>query len=566
MNENKLTISEVIELYTEKKLSIRKISNIFKVNHKKISEILISQNISLNKKGGQIKNGNSEEIEKLKTKKYFSVSKDLIAVCKKTGTIINDPNNLSGKLTKHILINYGDIKIPSNNYQRKKYELDHHKKWFEEYFDIVEIEKKESKTCKLCNWSTTDLENRTGSLTKHIIKEHNYNINDYLIKFPEEKKLFTQENKNQKKIKEFILQENYVICSICGEKMKSVNNKHLKEKHGISVLEYKLKYPGEKIVSKKTSNKLSTHLKKINENLQPTWTSKGEIEIKEFIESLGFQTEKSKNRKILEGKEIDLIIPEKKIGIEYNGLYYHTENMGKNYSYHLNKLLESNQVGYKLIQIFEDEWMTKKDLVKEKLKHIFGKNDGIKIGARNTEIRKITKEEKGFFLNKNHIQGNDKSDIFYGSFYNDILVGVMSFNSKRNLTKSKENEYELSRFAIKSGYIVSGLASKIINAFILDYSPKSIISFADRRWTLDGNKNLYTTMGFKLTSIIKPTYFYYNSKFDRYKRFHKFSFGKSNLKKKFIDIDLTKSESEITKSLGFSKIWDCGLFKYELTV
>ena len=35
-------------------------------------------------------------------------------------------------------------------------------------------------------------------------------------------------------------------------------------------------------------------------------------------------------------------------------------------------------------------------------------------------------------------------------------------------------------------------------------------------------------------------------------------------KKKYNEIDFTKSESEITTELGYSKIWDCGLFKYQL--
>ena len=96
---------------------------------------------------------------------------------------------------------------------------------------------------------------------------------------------------------------------------------------------------------------------------------------------MGFEVHKGKNRKLLEGKEIDLIIPQLKIAIEYNGLYFHTEDRGKNSTYHLNKTLACKQFGYKLIHIFEDEWMVNKELVKSKLKHILGVSDGIKIGA-----------------------------------------------------------------------------------------------------------------------------------------------------------------------------------------
>jgi hypothetical protein len=205
-------------------------------------------------------------------------------------------------------------------------------------------------------------------------------------------------------------------------------------------------------------------------------------------------------------------------------------------------------------------------MVKNKIKHLLKINDGIKIGARKTEIKKIEFKEKSVFLNNNHIQGNDSSIISYGAYFNDILIGVMTFNDKRNMTKSIDGEFELTRYAVKQDYIVNGLASKIIKRFINDYSPKKIISFADRRWTPDGNNNLYTHMGFKLCEIIRPGYSYYNSKVDRYKRFHKFGFGKNSLKRKFPELDFSKTEKELMTELGYDRIWDCGLFKYELTI
>ena len=557
-------IQHIIGLYINEGYSTHKLGELFKVGHKKISQILRENNIEMKKRGGQIKIGNSNEIEKTKVKKYVSENKDLVAKCKKTNVIINDPNNLSGKLTRHIIETYGDVNIPTNTYQRKKYEQLNGMKWYEEYFDIIEVDEKPKRKCGLCNWETNDIDNKSGCFTNHIESSHNIGIDEYLTQFPKDIKYHLSYNKKLDRDIELLKEENFVICQLCNNKMKGISNTHLKNKHNISVEEYKLKFPNSKIVSESTSNILSELIKETNINFQPTWTSKGETEIKEFIEGLGFETYKGKNRKLLEGKEIDLIIPSVKIAIEYNGLYYHTENMGKNSVYHLNKTLACNQLGYKLIHIFEDEWVVNKELVKSKLKHILSVSDGIKIGARKVVVNKISKEDKSYFLDVSHIQGNDKSDIFYGAYYNEILVGVMTFNSQRNMTKNIEGEYELSRFSTRQGYVISGLASKILKQFINDYSPSSIISFADRRWTTDGNNNMYTKLGFELTSILKPTYFYYSSKMNRYKRYHKFSFGKNSLKKKYVGIDLNKSESELTKELGYSKVWDCGLFKYKL--
>ena len=499
MSLTSLQIENIIELYTNQGYSTHKLAELYKVGHKKISQILKESNVEIKKRGGQIKIGNSNELEKSKVNKYISDNKELVAKCKKTSIIINDPNNLSGKLTKHIIEIYGDVNIPSNTYQRKKYEQINGKKWFEEYFDVIEVDKDVKRKCNLCEWDTTDIYNKSGCFTNHIENIHMITLDEYLLQYPDDIQYHPNYIKRIDRGNKLLLEENFVICQLCNEKMKSISNTHLKNKHKISVEEYKLKFPNSKIVSESTSNILSELIKETNINFQPTWTSKGETEIKEFIEGLGFETYKGKNRKLLEGKEINLIIPSLKIAIEYNGLYYHTENMGKNSVYHLNKTLACNQLGYKLIHIFEDEWVVNKELVKSKLKHILGVSDGYKIGARKTVIKKISKEDKSYFLDGCHIQGNDKSDIFYGAYYGDILVGVMTFNSQRNMTKNVEGEYELSRYATRQGYTISGLASKVLKQFITDYSPKSIISFADRRWTLDGNNNMYTNYNFNYT-------------------------------------------------------------------
>lgn len=566
--KTKLTLEDkikIIELYQTEIPSTHKLAEKFKVGHKKISQILSENNIVINKKGGQTQLGNSSEIESSKTKLYVnSDTHELIAQCKRTNVVIKDPNNLSGKLTKHIINLYGDVWIPSNTYQRKKYELINKKKWFEEYFNIVEVEILPTRKCKLCEWETTDTSNKTGCFENHINLSHGIVLEDYLTSFPDDIIYHPNYTKNIELTKFLSKTKNYVICKICGEKMKSISNTHLKNKHNITTFEYKLKYPNEKIVSTSISEGLSELAKITNVNMTPTWTSKGETEIKEFIESLGFQVNKGKNRKLLEGKEIDLIIEDTDICIEYDGLYYHTEKMGKTSSYHLNKTIDCYQIGYKLIHIFEDEWKTKESLVKTKLKHLLKVNNGVKIGGRSITIKKINTEDKTFFLNQNHIQGNDKSNIFYGGYYDNELVGVMTFNDKRNMTKNNDGEFELSRFATKQNYVIIGLASKILKQFVKDYTPKTIISFADRRWTIDSNNNLYTNLGFNLVSITKPTYYYYNSKVNRYKRFHKFGFGKNNLKKRFPDLDYNKTEKELTSELGYDKIWDCGLYKYKL--
>lgn len=267
------------------------------------------------------------------------------------------------------------------------------------------------------------------------------------------------------------------------------------------------------------------------------------------------------NHQILDGKEIDIYFPDKKIGIEFNGLRWHTEWFaGKDRYYHLSKTNKCEEQGIRLIQIFEDEYDNNKELVINKIKHILGENSSFpKIYARKCKINKISKDEAKVFLTNNHIQGYGNSTICLGAYYNDKLVGVMSFKHEF------EHCWELVRFATDINYNCCGVGGKLFSAFVNEYNPSEIKSFADRRWTSVLNDNLYTKIGFKKNSILPPDYRYYNPNIDRKIRFHKFGFRKKILINKYGEeygLTMEMTETEMTKKLGYDRIWDCGLIKY----
>lgn len=120
--------------------------------------------------------------------------------------------------------------------------------------------------------------------------------------------------------------------------------------------------------------------------------SKEETELKDFLNSLDIKIIEN-DRMILEGKELDIFIPSHNIAIEYNGLYWHSEQyIDKNY--HLNKTEACEAKGIQLIHIFEDEWLYKQDIVKSRLKNILGLTQN-KIWARKCEIKIVdTKDSK----------------------------------------------------------------------------------------------------------------------------------------------------------------------------
>lgn len=121
--------------------------------------------------------------------------------------------------------------------------------------------------------------------------------------------------------------------------------------------------------------------------------SKAEDEIIDFLENHGITDIIRNDRSILDGMELDIYIPSKKIAIEYNGLKWHSEEFGKNKNYHLNKTEKCVEKGIGLIQIFEDEWNDKKEIVLNKLLHIFNIDIGLpKIMGRKCIIKEIGEE------------------------------------------------------------------------------------------------------------------------------------------------------------------------------
>jgi len=294
-----------------------------------------------------------------------------------------------------------------------------------------------------------------------------------------------------------------------------------------------------------------------------------EKEITEYVKSVLAPTEivMENVRTILNNTyELDIYVPSKNIAIECNGLFWHGEvggNKGK--WYHLNKTMRCEDKGIRLIHIFEDEWTLSPDIVKNRLSHILNASNVPAIYARDCSIKEITTGEKDIFLTQNHIQGTDTSKIKLGLYdTNNELVAVMTFGLRRIFMncKSDGGEYELMRFATKKPVV--GGASKLLAHFIANYSPKKIISYADRRWTYSKN-NLYERIGFKKVSDGTPNYWYFGQK-RNYKRHHRFGFAKHTLAKKLATFDPAISEWKNMQNNGWDRIWDCGSLKYEMAL
>jgi len=246
--------------------------------------------------------------------------------------------------------------------------------------------------------------------------------------------------------------------------------------------------------------------------------------------------------KIIPPKQIDIYLPELKIGIEFCGLRWHGERVGRGENYHLNKMNLANQQDIRLIQIFQDEWDKNPNIVRSILINMIGKSKNI-IHARKCVIEKISSKEANIFLEDNHLQGKCiGQSACYVLKHNNEIISCMTFSIKKD-------KIELKRFVNKIDYSIPGGASKLFNSFIKEYNPTKIFSYCDLRYFTG---NIYSKLGFKYKLQTKPGYHYTKDK----KRFHRLNFTKKYLVSQ--GYNSTKTEKNIMFELGYDRIWDCG--------
>jgi len=280
--------------------------------------------------------------------------------------------------------------------------------------------------------------------------------------------------------------------------------------------------------------------------------SSGE-KVNDFLTSLNIKFIEN-DRYEISPYELDIFVPSQKIAIEYCGLYWQSELIAKDAKkYHKNKLDLCRKSNIRLIQIFEDEWLYKKEIVKNRIKHILGISEAERIHARKCIIKEITAKEKNDFLEQYHIQGKDTASIKLGAFCNNKLVAVMTF-SKGKLSKGskhKKGTWELSRFAVNYNYKVPGIAGKLLKHFQQNYYWKKIYTYADLRWS---EGTLYHKLNFTFKYETGPNYWYLKNG----QRIHRF-----NLRKK-PDEPKNIPEWILRQKQGYVRIWDCGHLKFEL--
>lgn len=261
------------------------------------------------------------------------------------------------------------------------------------------------------------------------------------------------------------------------------------------------------------------------------------------------------DKELLGGKEIDILIPEYSIGIEFNGLYWHGEAQGKHRNYHKDKYLQAQQKGVQLITIWEDDWDENKTIVQSMIAYKLKRSTGKKVYARKTSIHHIDISTARDFMNAYHIQGYTQGSYYLGLYDNTgQLVAVSIWR------KNKTSLY-LDRYAT-SIQVVGGMGKFLSYVIKQSYhwGFDEIITFSDHEVS-DGG--LYETLGFEKDKVLKPDYKYVVDK----KRVHKFNYRRKRFKN---DPDLiydeNLSEAEMARLNGIDRVWDCGKTRWVIRI
>ena len=278
-------------------------------------------------------------------------------------------------------------------------------------------------------------------------------------------------------------------------------------------------------------------------------SSIAEFELYSEIQKLSPDSTIERNKRFLGTKqlELDIYLPDLKLGIEYHGQYWHSE-LYKEKDYHFEKYKFFKDRGITVIQVFESEWINSKDIIMSLISNKIGIVK-LKVFARNCDIREIVSFDYRTFLETNHLQGYAPAKIKLGLYMDNELLQVMSFSKPRF---NKKYDWENIRTATKMNTVVVGGFSRLLKNFSKQYKG-SIISYVDVRYFTGKG---YVSNGFTNIGHSNPNYYYF--KRNDLILENRMKFQKHKLEKMLDMFDPNLTEHANMLDNGYLRIYDAG--------
>ena len=301
--------------------------------------------------------------------------------------------------------------------------------------------------------------------------------------------------------------------------------------------------------------------------------SKPEFEICELIESLGLDYIHG-DRKTISPQEIDILVPEVNLAIEFNGNYWHSDKQ-KPKGYHFDKTKSANEAGYRMIHIWESDWETRKEQIKRIIINACGKTNELTLNGRDCVVQEIEMRTINEFLDEYHIQGRvHTAAIKLGLTHKtEGLVAVMTFSKGANIRgtariKAEKSEvpWNLTRYATK--HSVRGGASKLFKHATQNIGLNFIESYSMNDYFTGG---MYQHLGFEKTMSYGADYRVYHPRIGMKFKYHWQRRNIPNVLREIGCDDVTfnpdktvdsRTEFEIEDLVGALRLWDSGKTKW----
>lgn len=277
--------------------------------------------------------------------------------------------------------------------------------------------------------------------------------------------------------------------------------------------------------------------------------SLGQLDVASFVTSLGFEIRLSDDT-IISPRDIDVYVPVVKFGIEYNGLYYHSEKFKKK-RFHENKTIDARMAGIRLFHIFDDEWINKRSIIESMLRSRLGIITN-RFHARKLAVKQISSKERRDFFIKSHIDGNCRAKMSWGLFAGIELIAALSL--KKPKQPKYADSYEIARFACQLNSCVVGGLGKLLavaKEWAKNNGAKRLITYVDNR---HGDGHGYERVGFIQigTTVLR---FWWTDTKNRFARENVMANKQKGL-----------TQKEAGAKAGFMRVFGCSNKIYELNL
>lgn len=289
--------------------------------------------------------------------------------------------------------------------------------------------------------------------------------------------------------------------------------------------------------------------------------SDGERELAAWVEGLGVRVVRN-DRVALGGVEIDAYLPESKLGIEFNGCYWHSDRHPKGKQHQAFKAAAGRAAGVRIVNVWDFDWLHRREVVKEMIAHAVGAADKRRIDARACKVSEVTQAEANALYESHHIQGGVRGGVcHFGLSVDGGLVAAMTFargGARRG--KAQDGEWELARYATSD--LVRGGAGRLFAAFVRERSPDSVWSFSDSQHFSGG---VYPALGFANDGPVPSSYTVVHP--GSLRSWHKSLWKRSCIPARMRDLGLDadfdpetdpRTEHAMQDAIGVLRCWDAG--------